>query len=70
MVVVQRELADDQVAESFDAERAGAHVVAGPQLAEVVAARGQLADELGQSAVQGAGDGAEVSVEDRLQTAG
>jgi hypothetical protein len=62
VVVVQRELADDRVAESFDAARVGAHVVAGPQLAEVVAAGGQLADERGQRAVEGAGDGAEVGL--------
>ena len=57
---MQREFADDRVAESFDAARVGAHVMPGPQLAEFVAAGGQLADELGQSAVEGAGDGAEV----------
>ena len=63
VVVEQRERADDRVAEVLDAARVRAHVVPGPELAEGVAAGGQLADEVGQGAVERIGGGPEVGDE-------
>ena len=57
--------AHDRVMDAFGAGAVKAHVVRGPELAELLAARRQLADEIGQRSVIGvlAGLGAQVSDE-------
>jgi hypothetical protein len=55
--VGEGELADDRVVEAFDAGAVELDVVGGPPHAELVAAGGELADEVGQTSVVGVAAG-------------
>ena len=65
-LVAEVEVADDRVVDALGAGAVEAHVVRRPADAELVAARRQLADQVGQLAVVGVAAGLGAQVRDEL----